>query len=302
MSNNQSQNQSLFNNIQLLPDMFNTLNIPNNNQNMLILPNAIQDQYIMSQPIIPPKSQAKQESPQKSSNSKSSQSSPDSSNKDFFSNSNNNQGKSQNDLKIRNLNRDFSFGKTESENPVKDENKDTIKLLSSKDIIKDRSRSNSKSSSSSKSSNEKNSEYKGGKSFIVKNGCCRECMKAFSKLGKSCLCQVPKFERKYYLPDKGCNVCACKGCNPVDLRQQKHMEEKQKLLKDKSIMYKNRRILDSDDEEVKINEKDFDNFHRGRRKLYREIDRNLKIYPELFGFGVPLRTRSYILGYDPNKI
>lgn len=24
--------------------------------------------------------------------------------------------------------------------------------------------------------------------FIMKNGCCRECMKAFSKTGKSCLC------------------------------------------------------------------------------------------------------------------
>jgi hypothetical protein len=28
--------------------------------------------------------------------------------------------------------------------------------------------------------------------FIMKNGCCRECMKAFSKNGKSCLCQVPR--------------------------------------------------------------------------------------------------------------
>jgi hypothetical protein len=28
--------------------------------------------------------------------------------------------------------------------------------------------------------------------FVMKNGCCMECMKAFSKSGKSCLCQVPK--------------------------------------------------------------------------------------------------------------
>ena len=33
-------------------------------------------------------------------------------------------------------------------------------------------------------------------SFIMKNGCCRNCMKAFSKNGKSCLCQVPRRERK----------------------------------------------------------------------------------------------------------
>ena len=30
--------------------------------------------------------------------------------------------------------------------------------------------------------------------FIMKNGCCKECMRAFSKSGKSCLCQVPKSE------------------------------------------------------------------------------------------------------------
>ncbi len=49
------------------------------------------------------------------------------------------------------------------------------------------------------------------KQFIMKNGCCRECMRAFSKTGKSCLCQVPKHERKYTLPDKGCNFCGCHG-------------------------------------------------------------------------------------------
>ena len=49
------------------------------------------------------------------------------------------------------------------------------------------------------------------KAFIMKNGCCRECMRAFSKTGKSCLCQVPKFERNYGLPEKGCNFCGCQG-------------------------------------------------------------------------------------------
>lgn len=47
--------------------------------------------------------------------------------------------------------------------------------------------------------------------FVMKNGCCRECMRAFSKSGKSCLCQVPKYERKYTLPDNGCNFCGCNG-------------------------------------------------------------------------------------------
>jgi hypothetical protein len=49
------------------------------------------------------------------------------------------------------------------------------------------------------------------KKFVMKNGCCRDCMRAFSKTGKSCLCQVPKFERKYTLSEKGCNYCCCHG-------------------------------------------------------------------------------------------
>lgn len=32
------------------------------------------------------------------------------------------------------------------------------------------------------------------------NGCCKKCMKAFSKTGKSCLCQVPHRDRKNPLP------------------------------------------------------------------------------------------------------
>jgi len=56
---------------------------------------------------------------------------------------------------------------------------------------------------------EKNEEN--DKKFIMKNGCCRDCMRAFSKNGKSCLCQVPKMERNYTLPEKGCHICECHG-------------------------------------------------------------------------------------------
>jgi hypothetical protein len=41
-------------------------------------------------------------------------------------------------------------------------------------------------------------------------------MKAFSKSGKSCLCQVPKEVRKTSLPLEGCKICSCTGCNPRD--------------------------------------------------------------------------------------
>jgi len=57
--------------------------------------------------------------------------------------------------------------------------------------------------------------------FIMKNGCCRECMKAFSKSGKSCLCQVPRLQRRATLPINGCKFCGCKGCNPIDIRRDK---------------------------------------------------------------------------------
>ena len=73
-----------------------------------------------------------------------------------------------------------------------------------KDRDRDRDRENKKYKS------EKLDERE-DKHFVMKNGCCRDCMRAFSKSGKSCLCQVPKYERKYILPDKGCNFCGCHG-------------------------------------------------------------------------------------------
>jgi len=42
------------------------------------------------------------------------------------------------------------------------------------------------------------------------------------------------------------------GCNPVDVRREKRREVKKKLREDKSILYKKQRLLDSDDEELRI--------------------------------------------------
>eukprot|EP00826_Nyctotherus_ovalis_P048078 TRINITY_DN5627_c0_g1_i8.p3 TRINITY_DN5627_c0_g1~~TRINITY_DN5627_c0_g1_i8.p3 ORF type:complete len:128 (-),score=58.63 TRINITY_DN5627_c0_g1_i8:55-438(-) len=70
----------------------------------------------------------------------------------------------------------------------------------------------------------------------LKNGCCKDCMKAFSKSGKSCLCQVPRLQRRSTLPSKGCKFCGCSGCNPIDMRKDKRQEIKKKL-KDEGKYY-----------------------------------------------------------------
>ncbi|CAI2378520.1 unnamed protein product [Moneuplotes crassus] len=51
---------------------------------------------------------------------------------------------------------------------------------------------------------------------ILRNGCCKKCMKAFSRSRRSCLCQVPKDDRRSHLPSSGCKFCGCNGCNPLD--------------------------------------------------------------------------------------
>ena len=76
----------------------------------------------------------------------------------------------------------------------------------------------------------------------------------FSKNGKSCLCQVPRRERKFILPETGCNYCGCHGCNPIDMKYNKRLQQKNLLFQDNSINHKNQRILDSEDEDLKIND------------------------------------------------
>jgi len=81
----------------------------------------------------------------------------------------------------------------------------------------DYKRRNKRSKSRSRSPKAKRLKFEDDKddssNFIMKNGCCRHCMRAFSKSGKSCLCQVPRSERKYTLPEIGCNICGCHGKN-----------------------------------------------------------------------------------------
>ena len=148
---------------------------------------------------------------------------------------------------------------------------------------------------SRRSSNNLNNNNK----FVMKNGCCRDCMKAFSKNGKSCLCQVPKRERKFHLSENGCSYCGCKGCNPIDVKYNERKAQKYILFQDKNIFYKNQRILDSEDEDLKIKDEVVDSYNIEKREIKEDLNENLKINSIFFGYGVPLRTPSYILGYNP---
>jgi hypothetical protein len=125
-------------------------------------------------------------------------------------------------------------------------------------------------------------------------------MKAFSKNGKSCLCQVPKRERKFHLSENGCSYCGCKGCNPIDVKYNERKAQKNILFQDKNIFYKNQRILDSEDEDLKIKDEAVDLYNIEKREIKEDLNDNLKINSIFFGYGVPLRTPSYILGYNPN--
>ena len=136
--------------------------------------------------------------------------------------------------------------------------------------------------------------------FIMKNGCCRNCMKAFSKNGKSCLCQVPRRERKFILPENGCNYCGCHGCNPIDMKYNKRLQQKDLLFQDSSINHKNQRILDSEDEDLKVKDNLVDYYNRDKKDIHENLSDMLKIDSIFYGFGVPLRIPSYILGYNPN--
>ena len=82
----------------------------------------------------------------------------------------------------------------------------------------------------------------------------------------------------------------------------KKKKKKKKLLReDKNLQYKNQRLLDSDDEELKTNIKDVDSWNLKKKEFLNEMKKNLKCNPYLMGFGAPLRTPGYILGYIPNK-
>ena len=115
-------------------------------------------------------------------------------------------------------------------------------------------------------------------------------MKAFNKNGKSCLCQVPKNQRRTTLPSEGCKYCGCSGCNPIDIRKDKRNDLKKQF---KDGKYKKKRFLDSDDEELRM-DTEYDTWHKKRAQLFKLLEKNFK--PFELGLGLPIRTPAYILG------
>jgi len=163
----------------------------------------------------------------------------------------------------------------------------------------------------------------------MRNGCCKECMKAFSSKGKACICQVPSSVRRRKLPDGGCLFCGCDGCNPED--KQKIMEKELRITRDnknevkyikgnfgrnkgrtgnrrsgsrpssysrsysRSLSKSRSRSRSRDSRESEENLDNFNNSHIGGflRNMF-------NIYPPLMGFGIPQRSYSYIYGKPPH--
>ncbi|CAK84889.1 unnamed protein product (macronuclear) [Paramecium tetraurelia] len=136
-----------------------------------------------------------------------------------------------------------------------------------------------KRKSSSVSSSDESSEFK------TVNGCCKKCMKAFSKMGKeakSCLCQVPRAVRKKPLPAHGCQYCGCHGCNPEDKKKEK--------------VKKNSRQLSPVSNEA--NEQNLNNFQNA--PLIQWLNAQ-NLNPGILGIGIPQRTYSYIYGKEQGR-
>jgi hypothetical protein len=82
------------------------------------------------------------------------------------------------------------------------------------------------------------------------------------------------------------------------VRKDKRRDLKRMLREDKNILYKKQRILDSDDEDLKVyNESD--EWNAKRKELFELFSTYVKS-PYYMGFGVPLRSSSYILGKQYN--
>lgn len=73
-------------------------------------------------------------------------------------------------------------------------------------------------------------------------------------------------QRRATLPINGCKYCNCKGCNPIDIRRDKRQEIKNNLKKEGKYQRKRQRLLDSDDEELAL-ENRYDDWNKARKEF-----------------------------------
>ncbi len=109
------------------------------------------------------------------------------------------------------------------------------------------------------------------------------------------MCQVPRLQRRSTLPTKGCKFCGCKGCNPIDIRRDKRQEIKKKLKDEGKYYAKRQRVLDSDDEELLLYN-EMDNWVKTKKELTDFMAQILNTETGILGYGIPIRTPSYIFG------
>jgi len=140
-------------------------------------------------------------------------------------------------------------------------------------------------------------------------------MKAFSANGKACICQVPSSVRRRKLPDNGCVICGCGGCNPEDMRKRRDSRER-----DSSIGIDENTGKNNKKGKSSKNDTDFESTHSYNKSHFDDIEEfepnmsnfdnsffgsmvksNFSIYPPLLGFGVPQRTYNYIYGKPPHN-
>ena len=98
----------------------------------------------------------------------------------------------------------------------------------------------------------------------------------------------------------GCKICGCKGCNPIDIRRDKRQEIKNNLQKDGKFGIKRQRLLDSDDEELEMNNR-YDEWNKARKEFGQMIQNYSQLDMLIMGIGIPIRHPSYILGRPINE-
>ncbi|CDW84330.1 UNKNOWN [Stylonychia lemnae] len=133
--------------------------------------------------------------------------------------------------------------------------------------------------------------------FIMKNGCCRECMKAFSKTGKVYYQLFNIYLVMFVLSSK-----TLKKSNFTCKRiRDKRQEIKNKLKKEGKYYSKRQRLLDSDDEELQLGN-EYDEWNKSRKEFCNIIQNITHLNMYLLGVGVPMRQPSYILGRPPEFV